>query len=180
MRPTAGARFAATPRVQIGLFFRQLRWFDRYLKFGGADVFDFYLPEEWVPGPDGWELSVVSATARADYTGMRPESGRYLEVALTLRPARSAARVRTLSLNPATGLSLVSRDGTLRRLTGTVTEVFGQETLILGIPAPLGFEPGGSASHSFRLAFEIPDPAGAYRLIVEGFPPVRIWIPASE
>jgi dipeptidyl aminopeptidase/acylaminoacyl peptidase len=180
VRPTAGARFAATPRGRRSLFFRQLRWFDKYLKFGGADVFDFYLVEEWVPGPQGWELSVTSAAPRVDYTGMRPESGRYLEVAMTLRAAESARRVRTLSLDPATGLSLVGPDGTLRRLTGTVTEVFGQETLILGTPAPESLQPGGSTPSTFRLAFEIPDQAGEYRLLVEGFQPVRIWVPASE
>ncbi|UCC84976.1 MAG: S9 family peptidase [Gemmatimonadota bacterium] len=177
---------AGTPRQQIELFFRQLRWFDRHLKLGGADLFVFYLPGEWAPGPSGWELQVETATPRPDYTGMRPDSGRYLELALTLRPANSAVRNRTargLSLDPATGLSLLLPDGTLRRLTGTVTEVFGRETLILGMPGPFSIptsQVDGATSMAYRLAFEIPDGAGAYRLLVEGFGPVRIWVPAAD
>ncbi len=177
---------AGTPRQQSDLFFRQLRWFDRYLKFGGTDLFEFYLIGEWVPGPNGWELQVESAAQRPDYTGMRPESGRYLEVTLTLRPADSAVRGRTaraLSLDPATGLSLLLPDGTLRRLTGTVTEVLGRETLILGMPGPVSVpisQVDGATSLAYRLAFEIPDGAGEYRLLVEGFGPVRIWVPAAD
>ncbi len=174
------------PRQQRDLFFRQLRWFDRHLKFGGADQFVFYLPGEWAPGPSGWGLRVESAAPRLDYTGMRPESGRYLEVTLTLRPADSAVRNRTargLSLDPATGLSLQLPDGTLRRLTGTVTEVFGRQTLILGMPGPVNIptsQVDGVTSLAYQLAFEIPDNAGVYRLLVEGFGSVRIWVPAAN
>jgi len=174
------------PRQQRDLFFRQLRWFDRYLKLGGVDLFEFYLVGEWAPGPNGWELWVESAAPRTDYTGLRPESGRYLELTLTLRPADSAVRNRTargLSLDPATGLSLLLPDGTLRQLTGTVTEVFGRETLILGMPAPFSVptsQVNGATSLAYKLAFEIPDGAGEYRLLVEGFVPVRIWVPAAN
>jgi hypothetical protein len=171
-----------TPRRESDLFFRLLRWFDRHLKLEGAEEFEFYLPGESVPGPARWELRVESAAPRADYSGMRPESGRYLEVALTLRPAESALRDRTaraFSFDPATGLSLLLPDGTLRRLTGTVTEVLGRETLILGMPEPVSVpRPEGDAATTldYRLAFEIPDGAGEYRLLVEGFRPVRIWV----
>jgi dipeptidyl aminopeptidase/acylaminoacyl peptidase len=175
-----------TPRQQSDFFFRQLRWFDRHLKLGGTDLFEFYLPGEWAPGPSGWELQVASADPRTDYTGMRPESGRYLEVSLTLRPADSAVRNRTvrgLSLDPATGLSLLLPDGTLRRLTGTATEVLGWETLILGMPEPVSVptsQVDGATSLTYGLAFEIPDGAGEYRLLVEGFAPIRIWVPAAN
>jgi dipeptidyl aminopeptidase/acylaminoacyl peptidase len=177
---------ARSPRQERDTFFRQLRWFDRHLKFGGSDSFEFYLPGEWAPGPSGWELQVESAAPRPDYTGMRPESGRYLEVAFTLRPADSAVRNRTargLSLDPATGLSLLLPDGTLRRLTGTATEVLGRETLILGMPEPVSVptsQVDGATSLAYRLAFEILDGAGEYRLLVEGFAPVRIWVPAAD
>jgi dipeptidyl aminopeptidase/acylaminoacyl peptidase len=183
---SAADEIAGTPRQQSDLFFRQLRWFNRHLKLGGADLFEFYLVGEWAPGPSGWELQVESATPRTDYTGMRPESGRYLEVALTLRPADSAVRNRTargLSLDPATGLSLLLPDGTLRRLTGTATEVLGRETLILGMPGPFSIPTSqvhGATSLAYRLAFEIPHGAGEYRLLVEGFGPVRIWVPAAN
>ncbi len=183
---SATAEEQRTPRRQSDLFFRQLRWFDRHLKFGGTDLFEFYLIGEWAPGPDGWELQVEHAAPRTDYTGMKPESGRYLEVALTLRPSDSAVRNRTargLSLDPATGLSLLLPDRTLRRLTGTVTEVLGRETLILGMPGPFSIptsQVDGATSLTYRLAFEIPDGAGAYRLLAEGFGPVRIWVPAAN
>ncbi len=169
------------PRGRSDLFFRQLRWFDRYLKFGGAELFDFYLVGEPVPGSSGWELRVESAAARADYSGMRPESGRYLEVALSLRPADRSARGFTL--DPATGLSLVGPDDRAGSLTGTVTEVFGQETLILGMPSPVSVprpRRGSTTALAFRLAFEIPDEAAVYRLLVEGFAPVRIWVAGND
>jgi dipeptidyl aminopeptidase/acylaminoacyl peptidase len=184
--PSVAGASPRTPRRQIDLFFRQLRWFDRYLKLGGADRFAFYLVGERAPGPSGWELQVESAAPRTDYTGMRPESGRYLEVDLTLQPADSAVRNRTargLSLDLVTGLSLLLPDGTLRRLVGTATEVLGKETLILGTPEPLSIptsQVDGATSLAFRLAFEIPDGAGEYRLLVEGFAPVRIWVPAAD
>ncbi|UCC74301.1 MAG: S9 family peptidase [Gemmatimonadota bacterium] len=183
---SAADEIAGTPRQQSDLFFRQLRWFDRHLKLGGADLFEFYLIGEWAPGPSGWELQVENAAPRPDYTGMRPESGRYLEVTLTLRPADSAVRNRTargLSLDPATGLSLLLPDGTLRRLTGTATQVLGRETLILGMPEPVSVptsQVDGATSLTYRLAFEIPDGAGEYRLLVDGFGPVRIWVPAAN
>ncbi|UCC73444.1 MAG: S9 family peptidase [Gemmatimonadota bacterium] len=183
---SSGAGPAVSPRRRSDLFFRQLRWFDRHLKFGGADLFEFYLTGEWVSGPAGWELRVESAAPRADYTGMAPESGRYIEVALTLRPAESALRDRTahsLSLDPATGLSLLGPDGTLRRLTGTVTEVFGRETLILGMPGPFSVpapQIDAATTLNYRLAFEIPNDAAEYRLLLEGFRPVRIWVPAAD
>jgi dipeptidyl aminopeptidase/acylaminoacyl peptidase len=187
------------PRTQPREMYRALSDIERHVEYvelsaadedprtlGGVDLFEFYLPGEWAPGPGGWELQVDSAAPRTDYTGMRPESGRYLEVALTLRPADSAVRNRTarsLSLDPATGLSLLLPDGTLRRLTGTATEVLGMETLILGMPEPVSVptsQVDGATSLAYRLAFEILDGAGEYRLLVEEFAPVRIWVPAAN
>jgi hypothetical protein len=80
-------------------------------------------------------------------------------------------------------LSLLLPDGTLRRLTGTATEVLGMETLILGMPEPVSVptsQVDGATSLAYRLAFEILDGAGEYRLLVEEFAPVRIWVPAAN
>jgi dipeptidyl aminopeptidase/acylaminoacyl peptidase len=178
---TSDRRETGRPRHRLDLFFRELRWFDRYLKFGGADLFSFHLVGEWSPGPGGWQLRVVKAVPRADYSGLRPDSGRYLEVTLALQPAEAAIRegtIEPLELDAAAAVSLVGPGGT-RPLAGTVTQVFDRETLILGTPAPITVPVLGSgapATVTFRLAFEIPDQAAEYRLHVTGFVPVRIWV----
>ena len=126
------------PGDRTDLFFRQLRWFDRYLKFAGADLFDFYLVGERVPGPGGWQLRVDSAELRSDYSGLRPESGQYLEIALTLEPSPTALREGSLQdfeLDPESAVSLIGPDSRLRPFAGTVTELFGSETLVMGLPS---------------------------------------------
>jgi Zn-dependent peptidase ImmA (M78 family) len=45
------------------------------------------------------------------------------------------------------------------------------------IPVP---ESGAPAALTVRLAFEVPDEAGEYRLRIIGFVPVRIWVPAAS
>lgn len=170
------------PQTRTDLFFRQLRWFDKYLKFGGADLFDFYLLGEAVPGPGGWRLRVVRAQPRGPYPAVESAAGRYLEVVVEFEPDEAAARDGTLEpivLN-LTDLNLLAPDGTSRSFAGTVTELFGRETLILGNPGPITVSPpesGRAPSLTFRLAFEIPDESGEYRLLHEGFGPVRIWVP---
>lgn len=172
-----------TPGDQTEFFFRQLRWFDKYLKFRGADLFDFYLAGEWVPGPGGWRLRVDSAAPRPDYSGLQPSSGRYLEVALTLEPSEAALREGTLQdfeLDPASAIALIGPDSTARPFAGTVTQLFERETLVMGLPSPIRVMATGPAGAptalATRLAFEVPEAAGEYRLRVTGFVPVRIWV----
>lgn len=177
-----GAAGQTGPQTLTGLFFRQLRWFDKYLKFGGADLFDFYLLGEAVPGPGGWQLRVVRAQPGGPYPAVESAAGRYLEVVVEFEPDEVAARDGTLELIELnlTDLNLLAPDGTSRSFAGTVTELFGRETLILGNPGPITVSPpesGPAPSLTFRLAFEIPDGSGEYRLLHEGFGPVRIWVP---
>lgn len=181
-----GARHL-TPGDRRDLFFRQLRWFDKYLKFGGAQLFDFYLVGEPVPGPGGWQLRVDSAAARSDYSGLQPEAGRYLEVALALEPSETALRERTLQdfeLDPAHAIALIGPDGTTRPFAGTVTQLLGQETLVLGLPSPikvLAEGPDAAPTRiATRLAFEVPEAEGEYRLSITGFVPIRIWVAGSD
>jgi dipeptidyl aminopeptidase/acylaminoacyl peptidase len=177
---------APSPQSLTDLFFRRLRWFDKYLKFGGADLFDFYLVGEWVPGPGGWRMLVEHADPRADYSGLQPDSGRYLEMTIILEPTDQAVAdgtMQALHLDPSDAISLLGPDGGTQPFAGTATELFGRETLIMGslgaitIPVP---ESGAPAALTVRLAFEVPDEAGEYRLRIIGFVPVRIWVPAAS
>ncbi len=174
------------PRTSADLFFRQLRWFDKYLKFGGADLFDFYLVGEAVPGPGGWQLRVTGAKPRGPYPALQPTEGRYLELMLEFAPAERAAHdgaVEAFQLDLPEDLSLLAPDGSARPFAGTVTEIFGRETLILGDPGPVSVptpQPGAAPKLTFHLAFEISDAPAEYRLNVEGFGPVRIWLPRGD
>ncbi len=171
------------PQTRRDLFFRQLRWFDQYLKFGGANLVDFYMLDEPVPGPGGWQLRVTRAQPRGPYMAVEPAEGRYLEVVIEFEPSEAAVhegRLESLVLNLAEDLSLLAPDNTSRSFAGTVTEIFGRETLILGSPSPITVSPpeaGAAPKLTFHLAFEIPAGSGEYRLLHEGFGPVRIWIP---
>ena len=174
------------PRDLTDLFFRQLRWLDKYLKFGGADLFEFYLLGEWVPGPDGWEMRVVRAEPRAEIGGAVPERGRYLEVALSFRAAQAAIRARTLTsfqLDPLGDVRMHTPDGATRAPAGTITEIFGRDALAseaistISVTQP---ETGPSTVLSLRLAFEIAEGSAEYRLDVDGFQSVRIWIAGSN
>jgi dipeptidyl aminopeptidase/acylaminoacyl peptidase len=174
------------PQETTDLFFRQLRWFDRYLKFAGADLLDFFRPGEWVPGPGGWQLSVVRADARPDISGLTPEGDRYLEIELAIRPDETALRENELQgfeLDPAEHVSLVAPSGTAQPFVGTITDVFGRETLITGAPGGVSILDIRRAPRSavvLRLAFEIPAAASEYRLRITGFVPVRIWVAETE
>jgi dipeptidyl aminopeptidase/acylaminoacyl peptidase len=169
----------------VDLFFRQLRWLDRYLKFGGADLYDFYRVGESVPGPGGWQLRVSNVEFRSDYSGLQPDSGRYLEITIDLEPRNEAVddgSLQALNLDPEEGLAFLDRLGNAQPFAGTVTEMFALETLIMGAPAPITLaipEAGPPDTLSVRLVFELPDDAGEYRLRITGFVPVRIWLPAS-
>lgn len=170
------------PRHRIDLFFRQLRWFDRYLKFGGLELFDFYLVDEWVPGPEGWELRVVEAEPRDEYTGVAPAEGRFLEVTMVLRPDTAAAAdgaVRPIELDLARDLQLVGPNGGARSAAGTVIELFDQKTLVSGGLGAIQVRPAGGGSAgalAVAVAFEIGDGAAEYRLQALSFAPVRIWV----
>ena len=173
-----------TPQADAEFFFRRLRWFDRYLKFDGADLFDFYLIGEWVPGPGGWQMHVSGVDLRAAYDTIVPASGRYLEITLDFRPDEGAGRrARGLEVDPARGVSLSRPDGVQRPPAGVVTELFGRPTLasdsasVFNVPAP---RQGAPAALRLTLAFEVsPEPA-EYRLRVAGFAPVRIWVGRNE
>lgn len=172
-----------TPRDRTEIFFRQLRWFDKYLKFNGADLFDFYLVGEWVPGPGGWQLRVDDAVPRTDYSGLQSSAGRYLEISLTLEPSEAALREGTLQdfqLDPSTAIALIGPDSTAQQFAGTVTQLFERETLVMGLPSPIRIMATGPAGAptalATKLAFEVPEAAGEYRLRVTGFVPVRIWV----
>lgn len=176
-----------TPGRQREFFFRQLRWFDKYLKFGGANLFDFYLVGEWVPGPGGWRLRVDSAAARSDYSGLQSSTGRYLEIALTLEPSEAALREGTLQdfeLDPASAIILLGPDSIPRTFAGTATQLFGRETLVLGMPNPIKVmatgPSGAPTAVATRLAFEVPETEGEYRLLITGFVPIRIWVAESD
>ncbi len=180
---------AAAPALgdRTDLFFRQLRWFDRYLKFAGADLFDFYLVGEWVPGPGGWQLRVESAEQRSDYSGLRPESGQYLEITLTLEPSATAVRdgsLQDFELDPESAVSLIGPDSRLRPFAGTVTQLFGSETLVMGLPSAIRVTAtgpdGAPTALGTRLAFEISETAAEYRLSVTGFVPIRIWVAGND
>ena len=176
----------ATPNGFQDLFFRKLRWLDKYLKFGGADLFDFFLVEETVPGPGGWQLRVLSAEPRADYSGLRPDAGRYLEMTISLEPSEDALRngtIQELRIDPADAISLLAPDGVTMPFAGTVTEFFGRETLIMGTPGPITIpipEAGSPAALTVRMAFELPYEPGEYRFRITGFVPVRIWVPGDN
>lgn len=183
--PTEG-RALGEPQQQVELFFRQLRWFDRYLKFGGADLFDFYLTHEWVPGRNGWRLRVTSVDTRAEYADTLPAAGRYLEVALTVQPDTAAVMdgtIRGLELDLGSAVRLVARDGTTRPAAGTVADFLGRRRLMteamatISVPLPQRGPPTGLI---LTLAFEIPEHAGEYRLLVNEFGPVRIWVPGPD
>ncbi|KPK60652.1 MAG: hypothetical protein AMS21_09405, partial [Gemmatimonas sp. SG8_38_2] len=125
-------------------FVRQLRWLDRYLKFGGADLYDFYRIGESVPGPGGWQLRVSNTEFRSDYSGLQPDSGRYLEITLELAPQDEAVRdgsLQALNLEPEEGLVLLDRHGSAQPFAGTVTALFERETLIMGAPEPITLRP---------------------------------------
>jgi hypothetical protein len=176
-----------TPGDRTEVFFRQLRWLDKYLKFDGADLFDFYLVGEWVPGPGGWRLRVDNAAPRTDYSGIRPAVGHYLEVALTLEPSEAALREATLQdfeLDPGSAIALIGPDSTARPFAGTVTQLFERETLVMGLPSPIRVMATGPAGAptalATRLAFEVPEAAGEYRLRVTGFVPIRIWVAGGD
>ncbi len=135
-----------------------------------------------MPGPGGWQLRVTRAQPRGPYPAVEPAAGRYLEVVVELKPDDDAVRDGTLeSIELSlTDLNLLAPDGTSLPFAGTVTEFFGRETLILGNPGPMTVSPpesGSAPSLTFRLAFEIPDASGEYRLLHEGFGSVRIWVP---
>ncbi len=183
----AGDAAPPTPGDRTDLFFRQLRWFDRYLKFAGADLFDFYLVGESVPGPGGWQLRVESAERRSDYSGLRPESGKYLEITLALEPSATALREGSLQdfeLDPESAVSLIGPDSRLRPFAGTVTVLFGSETLVMGLPSPIRVTATGAdgapTALGTRLAFEISETAAEYRLSVTGFVPIRIWVAGND
>ena len=183
---TTGQEAPTSASGFVDLFIRQLRWFDRYLKFGGADLYDFYRVGESVPGPGGWQLRVANAEFHSDYSGLQPDSGRYLEITIELEPqdeAVSDGSLQELRLDPeeGVGLALLDHDGSAQPFAGTVTEMFDRETLIMGAPAPITIpipETGTPDGLSVRLVFELPDDAGEYRLRITGFVPVRIWLPA--
>jgi dipeptidyl aminopeptidase/acylaminoacyl peptidase len=176
----------SAPRDYSELFFRQLRWFDKYLKFGGANLFDFFLVDEWGPGPGGWQLRVVRAEPRTEISDLTPDAGRrYLEIELAIRPDETAVRageLQGLELHPAEAVSLVGPDSTAQVLAGTLTDVFGRETLITGPPSGISIPAGHTtpSSISLRLVFEIPNDAAEYRLRIIGFVPVRIWVAERE
>ncbi len=168
------------PRHRVDLFFRQLRWFDKHIKFDSADLFDYYLVDEWVPGPQGWEMRVVSAEPNATYSGAAPESGRFLEVVLAIRPdtANASRGAGTLELDLGAEVRLLADAETDLPAAGTVTEIFGQKTLVYGAPGRVTVgpaEPGTATALAISLAFEIPPEAAEYRLQVGEFSPVRIW-----
>jgi hypothetical protein len=83
-------------------------------------------------------------------------------------------------LDPASAITLIGPDSIPRPFAGTVTQLFGRETLILGLPGPIrvmASGPGGApAAITTRLAFEVPDMGGVYRLSITGFVPIRIWV----
>ncbi len=177
---------APTPRQLTELFFRQLRWFDKYLKFAGADLFDFYLLGEWVPGNRGWDLRVQSARPQAAYSTLAPDSGRYLDIVLNFRPSseqQAALTPTALDLDPATAITLSAPGDRARPFAGTVVEFFGRETLVrdstsvLRVAAPPG---GALPAVTLRIAYEIPDDSGEFQLIVRDFAPVRIWVRRRE
>jgi len=176
----------ATPNDFKDLFFRELRWFDKYLKFGGADLFDFYRVEETVPGPEGWQLRVLSAEPRSDYSGLRAAAGRYLEMTVSLEASEEALRngtVQGFRIDPADAISLLSSDSVTMRFAGTVTEFLGRETLIMGAPGPITIpipEAGSPAALTVRMAFELPNEPGEYRFRITGFVPVRVWVPGDS
>jgi dipeptidyl aminopeptidase/acylaminoacyl peptidase len=169
------------PLLYADIFFRQLRWFDRYLKFAGADIYDFYLVGEWVSGPNNWQMSVRSAFAGASYSGIEPPEGRYLEVALVFRLDPDARRPGALEFDPTAAVSLVDANGGQLRPAGTVARLIGSEilvndsTTVVSVPSPQA-----ASAVSVRLAFQVPDPAAEYRLRIAGFAPVRIWIPGER
>ncbi|UCF18810.1 MAG: S9 family peptidase [Gemmatimonadota bacterium] len=183
---TTGADEARTPRQLKDLFFRQLRWFDKYLKFAGADLFDFYLLGEWVPGSHGWDLRVQSAQPQAAYSTLAPDSGRYLDIVLTFRPSsgqRPSPTPTALDLDPAASIALIGPGDSTHPFAGTVVEFFGRETLVrdstslLKVAAPPG---GALPAVTLRIAYEIPDNAAEYLLVAKDFAPVRIWVRRRE
>ena len=171
------------PRQQAELFFRQLRWFDKYLKFGGADLFDFYLVDEWAPGPNGWHLKVTSIDPRAEYADSTAAVGRYLEIAIALAPDEAAIAdrtIRSLRLDLGSDVRLLGPDGNAIAPSGTVADLFGQQHLVptLGtISVPLPAE-GAPSSLVVNLTFDVPVETAEYLLQVSGFGPVRIWAPS--
>ena len=160
------------PRADHDLFFRSLRWFDRYLKFDGADIFDFYLIGEWVSGPNGWQSRVQATKPDAGYSGAE----------LDVRPDPEAQRVRTLELDPTAAISLVTTDRSQLRPAGVVTEIFGREALAGDSTTLMSIAPPttGTSLATLRLAFEVPHAAAEYRLRIAGFAPIRIWVPEGN
>jgi dipeptidyl aminopeptidase/acylaminoacyl peptidase len=181
----AAAEIAAAergPHADSDIFFRTLRWFDRYLKFDGADIFDFYLVGEWVTGPNGWQSRVQRTIPDAGYSGLEPDDGRYLEIVVDFRPDPDAQRVRTLELDPTAAISLVAPDRSQLRTAGVVTEIFGREALASDSTTLMSIAPPttGTSLVSLRLAFEVPHAAAEYRLRIAGFAPIRIWVPGGS
>ena len=175
------------PRHRIDLFFRQLRWFDKYIRFGGAEL-DFYLVDDWVPGPSGWELNVVSSDVGVEYAGAGPTSGRYLEVVLALRPDSASANRSAgtpLELDLASDVALLGGDDGNDVLlpAGIVTQLFGLKMLVSGSSGRLTVPPparGATNAVAVSLAFAIPEEPAEYLLRVRGFGPIRIWAGPQE
>jgi dipeptidyl aminopeptidase/acylaminoacyl peptidase len=163
-------------QLDAEIFFRQLRWFDRYLKFGGADFYEFYRIGEWVSGPNDWQMRVRRLDAGTAYSGIVPPDGRYLELALDFRPDPDARRPGGLDLDPTAAVSLVDPDGGQVRPAGMVVHLPGGEILIddsataVRVPSP-----EATSAVSLRLAFVASNAAAAYHLRIAGFAPVRVW-----
>jgi dipeptidyl aminopeptidase/acylaminoacyl peptidase len=178
-----GDEVSAGPRGHADLFLRALRWMDRFLKLGGAELFEFYMVGESVPGPEGWTMRVRRAEPDSGYATVAPDSGRYLEVDLAFEPEPSGGSERLVpgfQFDPASAIQLVGPTGEIHRAAGTVTDLLGEETLVPGMPAAFTVPEvrrGSPPALVLTLAFEIPDGGGLYRLMIEGFQPVRIWVP---
>ncbi len=170
---TAGAHLG------VDAFFARLRWVDRYVRLDGADAFRFYRPEEWAPGPAGWQLQVTALETRTSYTGVAPTRGRYLEVAIDFRvdPDSQGRPARPLRIDPLSAIALLEPDGEQLSAAGIVTEVFGRVTLSSDSAVVVPLQPArGADAAAIKLAFDIPTGPAQYRLRVAGFAPVRIWI----
>ena len=166
----AGAR-----QREIDVFFRQLRWVDRYLKFAGADIFEFYHVGEWVSGPNDWRMRVHSVS------GVAPPDERYLEVVLEYQPGANRRRDEPLELDLTAAVSLIDGSGRQARPAGVVAPLIDGQYLIsdsTALSRLAVFQPSRGAI--LRLAFEVPDRAAEYFLRTAGFAPIRIWVPGTQ
>ena len=116
---------------------------------------------------------------------MRPDStARFLEVVIVFRrDADHPSNAERLELDLARDVSLVSTAGGTLKAAGTVTEIFGQKTLVAGAPARISAQPAETETPTalaVTLAFKIAADAGGYMLQLDGFTPVRIWVPPAE